>query len=144
MSARRRDHSLKSQTRHPSLNSTRNLLCIPKVVKAVRNMNTKAPAITCRTSRISQFEDQEGGTTIEAQTTIEPQTTIEVEDDRASAQRSARSTDSKKRVTVSIKKRIVPMDLLTDARVNSGDVVLTDRSNRMNAGQNRQANHRNH
>ena len=87
-------------------------------MKAVRNIDTHAPAITSRTSRVSQFEDQEGTAALQA------------EDEKVSAHRSShsKSTDSKQRVTVSMRKRLVPMDILTDARAVQGDTILTDRS----------------
>lgn len=72
------------------ITSSRNLV-IPKVVRAIGNIDTK-PGATGRTNNES----------------ARPST-------------SARSKTSDKR-RITLKKRIVPLDILTDAKINSSEV----------------------
>ena len=84
--------------------SSHNLI-IPKVVKAIRNMDATKPEATCRSTR--HYE--------------------------ATSAASARSKSSDtRRLSITVKKRLMPMDILTDAKVNTTSTAeqLTDRSAR--------------
>ena len=83
--------------------SSRNLI-IPKVVKAIRNMDTTKTDASCRSTTHHE----------------------------AMSAASARSKSSDtKRLSITVKKRLMPMDILTDAKVNTGTAEqLTDRSAR--------------
>lgn len=97
--AARREQSLMRPTEATTeMFSNRNLI-IPKVVKAIRNIDIK-PNVTSRTVNDSP--------------------------DVLSSSRS-KSTDSKPRLSVTISKRMMPMDILTDAKATSGEVILSDR-----------------
>ena len=75
-------------TAPPMLTTRTNNLIIPKVVKAIRDIDATKPGATARSSINSQNAD------------------------------SARSMSSDQRRLITVKKRLIPLDILTDARVN--------------------------
>ena len=86
--------------------SNRNLI-IPKVVKAIRNMDTTKPDATCR----SQINE-------------------------ASVTSNRSKSSDTRRLSITMKKRLIPMDILTDAKINmSSELQLTDRSARQHNAQ---------
>ena len=43
------------------------------------------------------------------------------------SEHGSKSTDSKQRLSVSIAKRLIPMDILTDAKAVTGEAMLSQR-----------------
>ena len=118
--------------------TSRNLI-IPKVVKAIRNMDAATNERTYSNNLVPQDASNQRSlvSMMMGSAATKPEASgRSATDHEAASAASARSKSSSdtRRLSITVKKRLMPMDILTDAKANTTRTTeqLTDRSSARN------------